>query len=268
MPAEAAPVSVEDIQRTLKDADRPLNSAALSKRLKQKSGKTFKPVLDREVKAGRIYSWDSKLYWDRNPSVTARERLLKLAASEIWTAKPLVKRAAAESPKLGERFVAKVRHELTREGLLREVAPHRGSKNRSKLIVNVRNPEPYLESAITRLLVDFAIERSKEEIQKFLAAPPIDVPKSDVSDVAEKMFAAMNRIAHSPGTTVTFYRLRQQPELAQVPKAIFDEAALLLQRERRALLAVHDHAGHLPKAQQDEFVTDGLGTYYVSIYSI
>ena len=82
------------------------------------------------------------------------------------------------------------------------------------------------------------------------------------------MFAAMNELAFAPGTTVTFYRLRQRPELASIPKEIFDKAALLLQQERRALLAVHDHAARLPKEQQDEFVTDGLGTYYVSIYAV
>jgi hypothetical protein len=88
---------------------------------------------------------------------------------------------------------------------------------------------------------------------------------ADVREVAEKMFAAMNRIAFAPGTTVTFYLLRQQPELAHIPKAIFDEAALLLQQARRALLMVHDFAAALPAGQQESFVSDGLGKFYVSI---
>jgi hypothetical protein len=66
---------------------------------------------------------------------------------------------------------------------------------------------------------------------------------------------------------VTFYRLRQQPELAHIPKAIFDEAALLLQHEQKALLSLHDHAAALPAEERERFVTDGLGTYYVSIYA-
>jgi hypothetical protein len=105
-----------------------------------------------------------------------------------------------------------------------------------------------------------------------LAPGPATLPEpphadETVQEVAAKIFDAMNRIAFSPGTTVTFYRLRQQPELAHVPKAIFDEAALLLQHDRKALLSLHDHASALPAEERERFVTDGLGTYYVSIYS-
>ena len=86
-------------------------------------------------------------------------------------------------------------------------------------------------------------------------------------DAAEKIFAAMNRVAFAPGTTVTFYRLRQQGELADIPKPVFDRAALLLQKERRALLSIHDHAAALSPEEREGFVTDGLGKYYVSIYA-
>jgi hypothetical protein len=77
----------------------------------------------------------------------------------------------------------------------------------------------------------------------------------------------MNQLAFSAGATVTFYRLRQHPELADIPKLIFDRAALLLQTERRALLSVHDHAAGLPAEEREGFVTDGLGKFYVSIYA-
>jgi len=50
-------------------------------------------------------------------------------------------------------------------------------------------------------------------------------------------------------------------------KNIFDEAALLLQRDRKVLLSLHDHAAALPAEERERFVTDGSGTYYVSIYA-
>jgi hypothetical protein len=261
------------IRRELELAENPLNSAALSKRLKQKSGKAFKPTLDEEVRAGRIYSWGDR-YWDRNPRDVARERLLRVTASELLTADPLNKRVAPESPKIKQNVVIDVREEMVREGSLRKVA-QRGSKSTAKWIVNVSHPEPYLEFEIGRLLADFGIERSTERILALLAPaepqPQVEVQtgtEPDVGEIAKTMFAMINRIAFAPGTTVTFYHLRQQPELASVPKPIFDKAALLLQQNRKALLAVHDHAARLPQSEQDELVTDGLGNYYVSIYTL
>jgi hypothetical protein len=283
MPSEMMPNTVAwgDILCELEKAEKPLTSAAVAKLLKQKTGKALKPTLDSEVQAGRIHSWGNNLYWAADRKAIARERLLRLTASQLLTATPLDKRAANETPKISPRVVGEVRRDLLREKLLREKAPLHGPKNRAKLIVNFRNPQPYLEEAIGRLLKDFEVVRSEQRIRALLAsaepqsAPALEptaqaqpLPGPEVADVAERMFAAMNELAFAPGTTVTFYRLRQRPELASIAKEIFDNAALLLQHERRALLAVHDHAARLPKEQQDEFVTDGLGTYYVSIYAV
>jgi hypothetical protein len=264
-------VEPEAIRQALQQAGKPLSSTALSKLLQQKSGKAFKPALDAEVRAGRIYPWGADLYWDRNPRTMARERLLNLAGAEILANASLNKRAASESPKIGPRVIPEVRKELVRENLLREVGPPRGSKSKAKLNVNVRHPAPYLEQEMERLLAEFGVPRSRERIRALLALEPAEPEPSaepEVGEVAEKIFAAMNRIAFAPGTTVTFYRLRQQPELASLPKPVFDQAAFLLQHQRRALLAVHDHASRLPSAEQDQLVTDGLGTYYVSIYAL
>jgi len=310
-------VELEDILRVLQQAEGPLKSAQLSKLLKQKSGKALKPVLDEEVRAGRIYSWGSDSYWDKYPQALARERLLSLAKNdgldaaalkkqaavgppkiglaivgsvynelaaenllptprtiarsrllnlakgEFLAATALVKRAAEDSPKISQAVLKAARTELVNERLLRVVA---------KLNVNSQHPQQYLVQEIGRLLAEFGVTRSKEQIQALLdpgqAKAPVTLEADTVPEVAEKMFEAMNRIAFAPGTTVTFYRLRQQPELASVPKAIFDQAALRLQQERRALLAVHDHASRLPQEEQDQFVTDGLGTFYVSIYAV
>src|SRR5207237_5813293 len=139
---------------------------------------------------------------------------------------------------------------------------------------NVSHPELYLKIEIGRLLEDFGVKRSTERILALLALaepqPQVSVQTAgtepDLREIAETMLAAINRIASEPGTTVTFYRLRQQPALASVPKPTFDKAALLLRQERKAELAVHDHAARLPQSEQDELVTDGMGHYYVSIY--
>ena len=247
---------MNSLQEVLRESAEPLKSTAIRKLLGIKSAKQLKSDLEAEVNAGRIYFWGSGMYWDRNPSTIARERLLKVAASELLKASDLVKRAAADGQKISSKVVTAARKELEAEGLLRVVA---------KVYVNAEHPEAYLQQQIGHLLSEFKIERTREQIRVFLA---LATPEMEVRDVAEKIFAAMNRIAFAPGTTVTFYRLRQQPELADIPKAIFDQAALLLQKERTALLEEHGHAARLPKAEQDMLVNDGLGTYYVSIYSL
>src|SRR5215469_9550295 len=167
MPSETIPNTVawEDILCELKKAEKPLTSAAVAKLLKQRTGKAFKPTLDSEVQAGRIHSWGNDLYLAADPKAIARERLLRLTATEVLTATPLDKRAAKEIPKISHRVVGEVRRDLVREKLLREKAPRHGSKNRAKLLVNFRNPEPYLEEAIGWLLEEFEVVRSEERIR-------------------------------------------------------------------------------------------------------
>src|SRR5208282_5342798 len=110
----------EAVRRVLADAKRPLTSAEVSTLLHQKGGKAFQSVLDAEVSGGRIYSWVGEAYWDRNPMTMARERLLSLAKAEALPAGPLVKRAAAEYPKINQNAVKSVRKQLVHEKALRE----------------------------------------------------------------------------------------------------------------------------------------------------
>src|SRR5215472_12219385 len=98
--------------------------------------------------------------------------------------------------------------------------------------------EVFLESAVRSLLESYGLKRSTERIRALLVVEPEFGPggassgdEATVRDASEKIFTAMNRLAFSPGATVTFYRLRQDPELASLPKEIFDAGALLLQRE-------------------------------------
>src|SRR5438105_10285630 len=109
-------VDFEAIRHELELSENPLNSAALSQRLKQKSGKAFKPTLDDEVRVGRIYSWGRDIYWDRNPRAMARERLLRVTANQLLTASPLNQTVSSEPPKINRSMVIDVREELIRDG--------------------------------------------------------------------------------------------------------------------------------------------------------
>lgn len=243
----------------IRGAAEPLKAAQLAKlpgMPKGLTGPKVRELLEGDLNSGGIFNWGSDktpAYWHRVAVAVARERLLDASAVEALSAAELTKRAAAGSPKLGGPLVKKVQAELVREKALRAAD--------KKRFVNAQRPEAYLETHISGLLKAWNREIAPERIRELLGA------SASVSEVADKIFAAMNRIAFAPGTTVTFFRLRQQPELAEIPKAVFDKAALLLQAQRRALLSVHDHAAALPPEERERFVTDGLGSYYVSLYA-
>jgi len=233
-------------------------------------------LLEGDIDSGTVFLWGSRTkpsFWTKSPENIARERLLEISAVEMLTKAGLEKRAAPGPPKLSAAVVKRVQRDLLAEGGLSEIPAAAGSKGRR--VLNVKRPEVYLEAEISGLLERFGLHRPAERIQALLAGvetheAAASAGKSadkDVREVAGMIFEAMSRLAFAPGTTVTFFRLRQQPELANIPKRIFDEAALLLQAERRALLSIHDHAQALPKEEQDRFVTDGLGHFYVSIYA-
>jgi hypothetical protein len=272
------PETREAILKAIAEASEPILATALGSMPalgRKVPGTHVLSLLADNVKSGSVFQWgDSKktAFWNRDPKDVARERILKIAGTEMLTRGELDKRAAKEAPNLKITLVRDVRGELLRQKRLREVPPAPGST--TKRLIDAERPETYLGAAIENLLKDFGLPRSPERIRALLAkdAPqstrePGPAEEETVREVAEKIFDAMNRIAFAPGTTVTFYRLRQQAELADIPKRIFDQAALLLQSERRALLSIHDHAAALPPEERERFVTDGLGKFYVSIYA-
>jgi hypothetical protein len=232
-------------------------------------------LLDGDIAAGSIFLWGTKsrpAFWNQRPEDVARDRLLRISAGEVLPKAALEKRAAGEAPKISAAVIKGVGKSLLVDGKLREVPAAAGSRGRR--IINAGQPEPYLEAEISGLLERFGMKRSHEQIRALLTAEASQRlvagsrdQQEDIREVADRMFEAMSRLAFSPGTTVTFFRLWQQPELAAIPKRLFDQAALRLQEERRALLSIHDHAQALPKEEQDRFVTDGQGHYYVSIYA-
>lgn len=206
-----------------------------------------------------IFSWGAA-WWHKSSIDVARERVLE-AAAEVPTEAELARKAGIGKPELKPAQIKSAKESLLAEKLLYRIG---------KRIMDPPHAQDWLETEIAGILKAAHWDRPAAQIRALLSgAPPAQLPQSTdtVEDTAEKIFTAMNRIAFSPGATVTFYRLRQQPELAGIPKKIFDEAALLLQKERKALLAVHDHASALAPEEREKFVTDGLGTYYVSIYS-
>jgi hypothetical protein len=253
------PQTLPSLLKAIQEAEAPLKPAQLAKSTRKLTGPRVKELLAEDVTAGRIFNWSSDkspLYWHREPTAEARDRLLKIAGEESLTKPRLTTRAAKLPPKIGAAVVkSALEHLIDNHHLC--LAP------KSKRVMHT---DACLEFEIAHLLKSHGRERPTSRIQALLAP---EAPHSDdtVQQVAAKIFDAMNRIAFSPGTTVTFYRLRQQPELAHIPKAIFDQAALLLQRDRKALLSLHDHAPALPPEERERFVTDGLGTWYVSIYA-
>jgi hypothetical protein len=195
--------------------------------------------------------------------------LVDLAGRECLRKSVLTKRVAQAAPKISSKTVQVIVRKLIAEK--RFLAKENKTPNIPG-IIDINHPEPYLELKIDAVLKSAGTERSSVRIRSLLA-PEMDVPTpppaaavpADVCEVADQMFAVMNRIAFAPGTTATFYLLRQQPELAHILKAVFDGAALLLQQERWALLMVHDFAAALPADRKEAFVSDGLGKFYVSI---
>jgi hypothetical protein len=263
-PPETRPSLLKAIQ----EAASPLKPPQLAKCAQSSpklTGPSVNALLAEDVAAGHVYNWGSDkspLYWHPEPAAEARDRLLKVAREERLTKAQLAARAVKGPPKIGPAIVKPLLEALLNDHRLCLVPKTK----------RVTHTEAYLETEIAHLLKSHGRERPTSRIQALLApepetSPEPSRPNDTVQEVAAKIFDAMNRIAFSPGTTVTFYRLRQQPELAHIPKAIFDEAALLLQHERKALLSLHDHAPALAAEERERFVTDGLGTYYVSIYA-
>jgi hypothetical protein len=276
-PIEIPPDVKQVVLKLIRGSVVPLEPADLIKSAglpKKVTGKALQTALDEELKSGQIFNWGTKTshcYWHRGPEAEARERLLSFVAIELLDEATSKSRAIAGPPKISKTVVGGAVKELVNEGRLLLIAPP-GSKK--KHLVDAKHPEPYLAAEIARLLQTFGRQQLTARLMALFSDKREDEAHifwgethATVSDVAARMFDAIRRIAFSPGTTVTFYRLRQQPELAQVPKDIFDQAALMLQHERKALLSLHDHAAALPAEERERFVTDGLGTYYVSIYT-
>jgi hypothetical protein len=266
------PVARSLMLKTIAAAEAPVSPAFLGSRPElggRLPGTRVLELLKEDLASGDVFQWGTKtkpMFWDRDPKALARERILELTSTELPTRGEIGKRAAGLEPKLPAKMVSAVLNMLVGEKRIQEVPGAPGST--TKRFVNAERPEIYLESAIANLLAKFGLTRPPEKIRALLnAEEPRRGESGSVQETAEKIFAAMNRIAFSPGTTVTFYRLRQQPELADIPKAIFDRAALLLQSERRALLSIHDHAAGLPEEEREGLVTDGSGKFYVSIYA-
>lgn len=253
------PDTRSSLLKAIQDAASPQTPAQLAKCVKSTpklTGPLVKGLLGTDLTPDGIFNWasdKSPLYWHREPAEEARTRLLKISAEGPVARTKLATLAAKGPPKIGSAIVR-----LVLDGILGD---HRLCLVKTK---GVMHTDAWLKSEIARMLKSVGWERPTSRIQALLASEPED---ETVREVAAKIFDAMNRIAFSPGTTVTFYRLRQQPELAHIPKAIFDEAALLLQQERKALLSLHGHAAALPEEERESFVTDGLGTYYVSIFA-
>jgi len=263
------PEAVQLIVHAIRSANAPITASTLGKQPGIGTSARVKLLLAEHLAKGGVFHWGKVGYWHVDPGAVARERVLEVVSRECLSLSGLKRSVSRESPKLTTKTVQVAISELISE---KRLLPKETKASNVSGIIDLKYPEPYLQRKIAAVLKSVGIERSANRISALLE-PEIEPPvaaaalSQDVQGVAEKMFATMNRVAFAPGTTVTFHILRQQPELAQIPKRIFDQAALLLQQERRALLMVHDFAAALPHDEQERFVTDGLGNFYVSIYA-
>ncbi len=262
------PEARQTILQAIDSADAPITAAALGKRPGVGTGARVKLLLAEDVASGRVSNWGKAGYWRVDPEAVARQRVLEIVSRECLSLSDLKKSVSRQTPKLTTKTIQFAINKLISENRL--------SRKESKAsnvsgIIDLTHPEPYLQRKIAAVLKSAGIERSANRIAALLApeiGPPVSATASlDVQDVAERIFVAMNRVAFAPGTTVTFHILRQQPELAHISKRTFDEAALLLQQERRALLNPHGYAGSISSQEKEHLVTDGFGNYYVSIYA-
>jgi hypothetical protein len=266
----ADPEAHQTILQAIDSADAPITASALGKRPGIGTSARVKLLLAGDIASGRVFNWGKTAYWNLDPETVARQRVLAAAGRECLRLSDLKKSVSGETPKLTATAVQSAIRKLISEDRL---LPKEAKTSNVSGIIDLQHPEPYLHRKITAILKSVGIERSANRIAALLApeieasAAASDEPSPDVQDVAEKIFAAMNRAAFAAGTTVTFHVLRQRPELAHIPKKIFDEAALLLQQDRRALLNPHGYAGSISIQEKEQLVTDGFGNYYVSIYA-
>jgi hypothetical protein len=267
VPRARDPEARQSILQAIDAAAAPVTATALGKLPGIGSGLRVKQLLAEDVSSARVFAWGKSAYWRLDPERVARDRLLELAARELLKPPTLKSRTCKGPPAISPKTVQLVFKKLLAEQRFLEKEDKTASLPG---VIDRNHPELYLERKFAAILKAVGIERSPERIRALAAeidSPAPKLPMAGVRETADKIFAAMNRIAFAPGTTVTFYLLRQQPELAHIPKEVFDEAALLLQQDRRALLMGHDFAAALPADQQERLVSDGFGNFYVSIYA-
>jgi len=99
----------------------------------------------------------------------------------------------------------------------------------------------------------------QEEIRRFLAFEPPAAARTD------ELLAELRRLERESPPPNPVARLRRRAALQQLSKEEFDRAALDLLRQGRVYMAPHDHPARLAAADREELVTDGAGTFYVSI---
>lgn len=263
------PEARQTILQAIDATDAPITAAALGKRPGIGTGARVKLLLAEDVASGRVFNWGKSAYWSLDPETVARQRVLEVVGRECVSISDLKRSVCRATPKPATQTVQSAIKKLISE---QRLLPKETKASNVSGIIDLKCPEPYLQRKIAAVLKSVGIEPSANRIAALLApefeSPAVSAALSpDVRDVAEKIFVAMNRVAFAPGTTVTFHILRQHPELAHIPKKIFDEAALLLQQERRALLNPHGYAGSISAQEKEQLVTDGFGNYYVSIYA-
>jgi hypothetical protein len=293
-PRAYAPETKQSILNAIMEAAEPVAAVQLVRLpgLSQKV-KDVPELLAEDLASARVFSWGVKdrVYWHRDGKAESHERVLKAI---LEAAEPVPAAALVELPGLVQRVAEKDLAGLLAEDLASGRVFAWGKKDRRywgrdvrtearERLMNLASRENLTKEelmsragALTPTIdakdirAAFAILIKEQQLVNALkprggSTPPASV--DNVRETADRIFAAVNRIAFSPGTTVTFSRLRQEPELAGLAKNLFDRAVLLLEQDRRAVLTVHGHAAALTDSDREALVRDDAGTYYASIYS-
>lgn len=206
---------------------------------------------------GRTASW-----WHLGPEEAMREALLSALGVRALERKQWLREAKARlrgpSPGQWRQAAAEliaggrvVVHAARVDGKRVEAcsrAEHRGA------LLEVYRP------VIERLLEEWRrLGMREEEIRRFLTSAGRGAASSGA--LLEELLR-LERECPPPNSVA---RLRRRAALQHYSKEDFDAAALELLRQGRVYMAPHDHPMRLPEQERNDLVSDGAGSFYVSI---
>jgi len=124
--------------------------------------------------------------------------------------------------------------------------------------------EPAAEAAGERALGERSIS-FRTDAEAGVCRP--DETEWDWDDVSQRLLAALPQVEPraAEGAPVSLTRLREWPGLKDLPKAVFDRAALELAVRGVVVLNRHDYPASLSDEERQKLVQDDRGCCYIGI---